>query len=223
MNLQLTNTRVGKYKITVIKNDQYVSRCLLNGFEWDGWMRQHLWLVTDPQKDILDIGGNIGWNALVFSEYAPVHTFEPVYHTIISKNINDNFTDYPITLHPYGLSNTNTRSDIWVPSNDEGECNYAGTSLNKTEQSRPVEIELKRLDDVYSGTPGLIKIDVEGHELEVLKGAERTIRTHSPNIYIEIFNFDTNPVTRFLDELGYYKYVSFEDSNYLFRRKRNIT
>jgi FkbM family methyltransferase len=221
MDLQLTNTRVGRYNVTVIENDEYISRMLLNGIEWDGWMREHLWLVTDPQKDILDIGGNIGWNALMFSEYGTVHTFEPVYGSVITKNIDQNTTDYPIILYPYGLSNVNTVSDIWVPENNDEIYNYGGTSLIKNAQSRPMKVELKRLDDVYSGTPGLIKVDVEGHELEVLKGAEQTIRKHSPNIYIEIFSIDTNPVTQFLDELGYYKYISFQDSNYLFRRKRN--
>ena len=223
MDFELTTAHIGKYNVTVIANDEYIGRCLLNGFEWDGWMREHLWLVTDPQKDILDVGGNIGWNALMFSEYGNVHTFEPVYHTLISKNIDQNTTDYPIILHPYGLSNINTISDIWIPTNEDGLCNYGCTSLTKNTQTRAMKVHLKRLDDVYSGIPGLIKIDVEGHELEVLQGAEQTIRKHSPNIYIEIFDFDTNPTTQFLDELGYFKYLSFSDNNYLFRRKRNTT
>jgi FkbM family methyltransferase len=221
MDLHLTTTRVGKYNVNVIINDQYVCRCLLNGIEWDGWMRDQLQFITNPQKDILDIGGNIGWNALMFSEYGPVHTFEPVFHGIISKNISDNVTNYPITLHPYGLSDANTKRDIWVPYSDDGVCNYAGASITKNTQSRPMEIELKRLDDVYFGTPGLLKIDVEGHELEVLKGAEQTIRKHLPNIYIEIFDFDINPATQFLHDLGYYKYRTLPDSNYLFIPKRN--
>ena len=194
----------------------------MNGREWDGWMREHLWIVADPEKDILDVGGNIGWNALMFSEYGTVHTFEPLYHGIIRKNIDQNTTDHPIILYPFGLSNINTTSDIWVPLGEGGVCNYGGTSLLKTPHTRPMKIELKRLDDVYSGIPGLIKIDVEGHELEVLQGAEQTIRKHSPNIYIEIFNIDTNPVTQFLDELGYVMYNSFPDSNYLFRPKRKL-
>jgi FkbM family methyltransferase len=223
MEFKLTNARVGRYNVSVIKDDQYIGRCLLNGVEWDGWMRQHLQLVTDPRKDILDVGGNIGWNALMFSEYGTVHTFEPVYHNIIHKNVDQNITDHPIIVYPYALSNADTTSDIWIPAIEDGVCNYGGTAINKTTQTRPMQIELKRLDDVYSGTPCLIKIDVEGHELEVLRGAEQTLRKHCPNIYIEIFEFDINPATQFLHELGYHMCAACPDSNYLFIHKSKLT
>ncbi|MGB3327723.1 MAG: FkbM family methyltransferase, partial [Thermomicrobiales bacterium] len=51
------------------------------------------------------------------------------------------------------------------------------------------EVPVRTLDDVLSvqARPvGFIKIDVEGHELPVLAGAEGTIRTHKPPILIEI-------------------------------------
>ena len=57
--------------------------------------------------------------------------------------------------------------------------NYGGSSTQKTDgmdESTKTTVSCHRLDDIYKGRVSLIKIDVEGHELEVLKGAENTIK-----------------------------------------------
>ena len=57
-------------------------------------------------------------------------------------------------------------------------------------------------------------MDVEGHELQALKGAERTIRNYKPPIYIEIVNKDAYI---FLTELGYRQEEDFGNNHYLFK------
>jgi hypothetical protein len=65
----------------------------------------------------------------------------------------------------------------------------------------------------------VIKIDVEGHELEVLKGAENTIKKYMPTLLIEIFNFDTNEVPKYLKSLGYGDPEERPEHVYLYRAK----
>ena len=217
MDVATHNVQNGKFTVRVISDDQYIGRLIQNGYEWDGWMRIDLPQITTPVKDIIDIGGNIGWNALMFSDYAPVHTFEPWFHPIIRSNIDQNTTQFPITLHPYGLSSENTESDFWLYPHTGDVCNYGGASLHGASDytKAPSRVQLRRLDDVYSGTPGLIKIDVEGHECEVLKGAEQTIRRHRPFLYVELFDFDRNPATEYIRHLGYTQFVKRPEHNYL--------
>jgi hypothetical protein len=63
----------------------------------------------------------------------------------------------------------------------------------------------------------MMKIDVEGHELEVLRGARETIQKWRPTLWVEIFNFSTNPVVEFLmKDLGYKNVQARPESNYLF-------
>src|SRR6056300_855451 len=75
--------------------------------------------------------------------------------------------------------------------------------VNQTRAST-MEVHCERLDDIYTGTPSLMKIDVEGHELKVLKGAEETIKKHKPAILIEIHDFsEDHDVHKFMMSLGY--------------------
>ena len=204
------------YNLTVIKDDQYISSTLEKGCEWDGWMRMEIPYLIRPGQEILDIGGNIGFNALMYSDYAPVHTFEPFYHKIIQKNIDQNTTKYPITLHPYGLSNTECESDFYIPQKNGNLCNYGGSGLGFSSNSAKTKVTLKTLDSMYTGAPCLIKVDVEGHELAVLQGAEKTIRKYLPNMYIEIFESMDGPIVKFMQSLGYNKILSRPEHNYLF-------
>jgi hypothetical protein len=67
-----------------------------------------------------------------------------------------------------------------------------------------VDAYCERLDDIYTGTPSFIKIDVEGHELKVLKGAEETLKKHKPTVLIEIHDFsEDHDVHKFMMSLGY--------------------
>jgi FkbM family methyltransferase len=213
------DVQVGKFKVTVIEDDQFIGRCLRAGQEWDGWMRQDLPHIYKPGTDILDIGGNIGWNALMFSDYGPVHTFDPIFHSVIQKNVDQNNLSSPVTVHPYGLSSDAKTAKIFMPRRDDGMVNYGGTSLDPDPRWYDTEgghdVRLEKLDDVYSGVPSVIKLDVERHELEVIKGAWKTISTHRPAMYIEILDPKNDDIVNLLAPLGYI-YVPRPEHNYLF-------
>jgi len=212
---------VGKFKVDIIRDDQYIGNVLRRGYEWDGWMRYDIPHLYRQGTDILDIGGNIGWNALMFSDYGPVQTFDPIFHEIISKNVNQNLLSNQVTVNGYGLSSENKEAEIFLPLNDGNVCNYGGTTLHPhNHQKVGIPIQLKRLDDVYKGHASLMKIDVEGHEFEVLKGARETIIRNFPSIYVEIFGYtDDLEIPLFLKSLGYSAPIQRPEHNYLFIKK----
>jgi FkbM family methyltransferase len=219
MDLPTKTVKVNKYNVDVILDDLYIRLALERGYEWDQWMRHDLPNMYKPGTDILDIGGNIGFNSLMFSDYGPVHTFEPLFHTVVSKNASQNTLNNPIKVYPFGLSNEESDILIYKPKpQDFGFTNYGGCSMTLTEWHVPegIPVSIKKLDDVYHGTPSVMKIDVENHEYKVLLGAENTIRKHKPSMYIEIFDFETSPIVPFLKEMGYNTIVSRPEHNYLF-------
>ena len=90
MNINLVNVNNGKYNLFVIHNDRYLTPVLANGHEWDGWMREDVEKCYKSGTDILDIGANIGYNALIFSEFGPVQAWEPLYGEVVKKNALSN-------------------------------------------------------------------------------------------------------------------------------------
>jgi hypothetical protein len=83
--------------------------------------------------------------------------------------------------------------------------NYGNSGFDIPEETRSisVSVERKRLDDVYGGVPSFIKLDVEGHESKVLKGALDLITKYKPAIMVEIHDMKSSEVDPFLKGLGY--------------------
>ena len=218
MEFSTYTIKVNKYNVDVISDDSYIRNTLLHNIEWDNWMRKDLPLLYKPGTDIIDVGGNIGYNSLMFSDYGPVHTFDPLFHSIINKNVSQNNLNNPVKVYPIGLSNVSKDILIYKPKpHESGFTNYGGCSMEPHEGHLPdgYTVKIERLDDVYQGVPSIIKIDVEMHELQVLLGAENIINKYKPAIYIEIFDFETSPIIPFLRNLGYTTILPKPDSNYL--------
>ena len=77
MEVTIDKFNNGKYNLNTISNDQYIGNTLKQGYEWDGWMRYDIEKYYKPGTDIIDVGANIGYNSLMFSDYGPVIAFEP--------------------------------------------------------------------------------------------------------------------------------------------------
>ena len=225
MDIVLKKVFNGRYNVSVIENDEYIGPTISRGYEWDGWMRQVVKKYYKPETDILDIGANIGYNSLMFSDYGPVHSFEPVFYEIINMNIRANALNHTVSVYPIALSNEDTESVIYIPErgfqSDPNIINYGATSMYKSDDigGTPFETTTKKLDDVYEGHPSVIKIDVEGHELQVLQGALETIKKYMPMIMVEIIEFEGSPVYDLLISLGYNKPIECPEKVYVFEPK----
>ena len=120
---------------------------------------------------VLDVGANYGdssiWWAKKFG--AKVVAFEPLNDVFIEleKNIELNSAD----VIAYNLAIGNGEE---ISGNSQGRMFSAGGDL---------KIKTKRLDDYSFDRVDLLKIDVEGFEYEVLKGAENTINKFKPRIW----------------------------------------
>jgi FkbM family methyltransferase len=206
--LQVKCVNNGRYNVFVIDDDEYIGRAISNGCEWDGWMREDVEKYYKDGTEILDIGANIGYNSLMFSDYGFVHAFEPVFHQIVNLNAKNNKLKHEIKVYPIALSDKTDKVDMYIPNKAEktGLRNYGGTSMYKTpgfDDQTKTEVECQKLDDIYTGVPSIVKIDVEGHELKVLKGAENIIKKYMPTLLVEIFNFENSEVAKYIKSLGY--------------------
>lgn len=129
----------------------------------------------------LDIGANVGNHSIYFSKYFQrVHAFEP--HPITRQILELNASFYPnILVHGYGLSDCN--GEVALKENPKN----MGTSRIVADGQGDYRIQLRRLDDVELDRRKiiLIKVDVEGHEAQVLRGGWETIKLAKPLILFE--------------------------------------
>lgn len=172
------------------------------------FLTQHL--HVDANAAAIDVGANIGNHSVFFSEiFGKVYAFEPnpqAYYLLKYNSAGSNIV--PLN---YGLSNENSTLAFFIDRLNLGgskvidECTNPGTPNSNT-----IVIEVRRLDDdlqIKNQAISLIKIDVEGHELQVLKGAVKLIKAAQPVIVFEqgehAISEGTSDVIDFLRERNY--------------------
>jgi len=126
----------------------------------------------------VDVGANVGlWARPLTEKFNRVIAFEPIDH--VYKCLELNVKDLPVEIKRFALSNTTGLIDMVYDSENTGQSHVNMNTLGKG------TIELKRMDDLDLPKFGLLKIDCERHELEVLKGATETILKYKPIIVCE--------------------------------------
>lgn len=135
---------------------------------------------------IIDGGANIGQFARVVSDGYPdaeIHSFEPVsdVFAVLQKNLGGTGS---VHLNRKGLGSTPHQAVIHVnayrhSSSILDTVKSGGASYGALETVRDEEIEVTTLDAYLADTaktgPWLLKLDVQGYEYEVLRGAENTL------------------------------------------------
>lgn len=136
----------------------------------------------------LDIGANIGFYSYHCSKiFTKVHAFEPI--SVISENLREySNKNEKVVLHDYALSNKSDEAYISVPKiANKDILNYGYASLsNEFDEMIKIKIKKRTLDSFNLNNVDFIKIDVEGHEAEVIEGGLKTISENKPLILIEI-------------------------------------
>ena len=171
-------------------------------------------LYKDPL--MLDIGSNNGSHSLYLSSYCnKIFSFEPdkrIYKLLI-KNLQLNRIQNIETFN-LAISDSNKKNQIFYPAND---FNLGTGSLNKDHNlnnKKEIFVSTVKGDQICKKVSKVdfIKIDVEGHELNVLEGLRKTIEEFSPTIAIEISNKSLNLIRNKLKLklLIYEKYSIFK-------------
>lgn len=180
--------------------------------ELDAVMQLLQTLDTRPRGLCMDIGANIGNHALFFARHYPgVWAFEPHPRTYQLLALNAQLAPQ-IRALPLGLSDAPGQAWIDLPPGNAG----MATVSEAPAQGR-LACTLSTLDDQLpadAGTVSLIKIDVEGHEARVLRGAARTLARDQPVVLLEQaaseFRDGSTPALDVLRALGYAQFVTLD-------------
>jgi FkbM family methyltransferase len=179
-------------------------------------------LINEPSGTVLDIGANLGTFCVPLARKIPklkFHAFEPqrIVNYQLCANIIINSLD---NVHTYelALSNKDDQLNLVMPDYAK-ETNIGAFSIDTEVRSNEYEcattsvtnkIDLVPLDFFAFSDIKLIKIDVEGHELEVLQGGLETIKANNyPPIIFEAWTWKPwyqekrKALLDYLEGLGY--------------------
>ncbi|RDC65919.1 FkbM family methyltransferase [Adhaeribacter pallidiroseus] len=190
-----------------------------------------LFFKPKPDEVLVDIGSNRGESILSMliaskANYSnKIIGFEPNY--LIFEKLKNYFrTNKRVSVYNFGLANKDRDLTLFVPFyrkwmfdglssfKYEAAHDWLKTQLWRFDEHklhiRTVKCEVKKLDD-FKLKPYFVKIDVQGYELEVLKGAMETLKNFKPIILIESIDSETK---HFLQQFNY-GFYSFVDGKFI--------
>lgn len=162
-------------------------------------------------KIVFDIGANIGNHSVALSKFSKmVYSFEPNPYVFDILKLNaKNFKN--IRVFNFGASDVNQDIIGKVPKrNCGGGSTYLDKKNSKVNHFYEVLFKLKefdRLSLIPKKNIGLIKLDVEGHELQALKGMKRLLKKNKPVILFEQNRGIANQTSL---ELDFMKSIGYE-------------
>jgi FkbM family methyltransferase len=186
----------------------------LNGV-FDLTVSEVLWRLLEPGEVAVDAGANIGYMTSLLAARAGVrgrvYAFEP--HPQNMADLSYNVAQWSkrggtaqVDVEAMGLSDHEGMMRLYVPSDFDQNRGLATLEATAGDATEAVEVPVRCLDQVLAARPsvGVMKIDVEGHELSVLKGAESLLTGGLiRDIVFESHADYPTPVTNYLEALGY--------------------
>jgi FkbM family methyltransferase len=156
-------------------------------------------LVRDWRLAI-DVGGHVGlWSFYLAKRFERVEAFEPMppHRECFAENIKAP----NVNLHACALGSTEGVARLTTYAGNSGHSHIA--------EGGEIVASMRPLDNFFFEDLGFLKIDTEGYELEVLRGAVETLKRCRPVIIVEQkagngsrYGYDDRAALPFLHELG---------------------
>ena len=165
-----------------------------------------------PEDTVIDVGGNLGFFVLILNELVggkgKIYSFEPskrlgkkLAATIENNNLSN------VTIVNYALGESESNTTLHYNPKQSGLTSIV-TDFNDNALSEEIKITtLDKFSANISERVSFIKIDTEGYEPQVLKGAKELIKRDKPTIYIELggdYQESSAEALKILKELNYY-------------------
>ena len=229
------------YGSPIVSFDDYIyQHSIKENKIWDEDVIDEIMKHWKDDTDLLDIGANIGLVTLGLLlkaqqrniSYHQIHCFEcdPFTFSLLATNLSI----YPfVKLYPFAVGEKQQLCNSFQNSYNHG-CNYIYRTIDEQQDThydytsfRHRSMYEKEVSSIYLLSVPLdsmlyqfkkrisvLKIDIEGFELQALRGAKDLIRLHRPVIVVEIWKVNFEPVIQFLAELCYSTYYKITNPSY---------
>jgi len=178
-------------------DNEHMGKALEKGKPYEFDMLKYI--VERYRGVFVDVGAHHGGHSIFINKFGDfdVHAFEPIPDNTLILRQNVETTGADVNIYPYALSSKPTMLAFSLPKG------LNNGSWTVTEGKWQHLVRATTLDS-FDISANVIKLDCEGHELQVLKGAENTIRKRKPVLFIEEDpKNDLAPLHKWLQKRGY--------------------
>lgn len=186
-HIKSLKTRYGP--MLALAGDRYITRSLEVYGEFSGAEWSLLAQMVKPGMTVVEVGANIGSHSVALAQACfpgPLYLFEPQQRVFQLLCANLALNGVPNAV-AYPEACSDEAGFVVVPPVDYGaEYNFGGVSVQPDVRgAQGQRVRATPLDSLQLPACHVIKIDVEGFEAQVLRGAAETIRKHRPLLYVE--------------------------------------
>jgi FkbM family methyltransferase len=170
----------------------------------------------------VDVGANVGVYSLFMSSLESVRqvfSFEPSPETFreLKTNVEANGVADRISVFDKAVSESRKVVKFGVVSDFSGANSILASSIHEGDKfKRAINVDCISLDEIFEEQNRIfcMKIDVEGHERDVLIGAKRILCTNKAIVQIENYGREDTYLTAFFSECGYTNIASIGPDQY---------
>lgn len=193
----ISDSIYGKFKC--FTGDKIICQTVREHKAWEKTILDMILSYYKHDTNMIDIGCNYGCHTLgvaneIKKKYSKgkIYAFDPQprIFKIFTENVSMNGLDNIVIGNECGLGNKEEEQIFRLPKNYDTNDNPGALSLLTSNSSlgfEDVRVKIRKLDDYKIQNVSLIKLDVEGFELEVLEGSKETIFQNKPIIFIEMW------------------------------------
>lgn len=142
--------------------------------------------IVSKNNTVIDIGANIGWISLILAESVgssgKVYSFEP--SSKIFKYLKQ-ISEKRKQIFPYQMAMSNENGEVSFTNEKHSDLSHISSNVTKNSET----VECKTLDnfvlDENITSINFIKVDVEGHDYQVLEGGLETLKSFNPFLMFE--------------------------------------
>jgi len=214
--LPLKTVRFGRnLRICVDPADENGRHVYIHGLDWKERLTRHFVRLLRPGDCVLDVGANLGYFSLVAAELVGpagcVHAFEPAPQVLPLLQENARLNPQA-NLQVHGVAVSDCCGQTRFFAAPRGRSGYSSIRDLGAETSVISTVPTITLDALLPQLPPvrLVKIDVEGAELRVLRGMRQLIDRDRPFLIVEVddgflrqLGADASRLCAFLTQAGY--------------------
>lgn len=171
--------------------------------------------LINSSSVIFDVGANIGYHALTLGKAvagSKVYAFEPIADTFTQLSAHIRINNIS-NVRPFNFGFSSRRETLKFYRSSEGSVNVSALNVKEESDATELHADVLPLDEFVAEQNikiDFLKCDVEGAELLVFQGAQKTLAKDRPIIFTEMlrkwsakYDYHPNDIIRLMDGMGY--------------------